>query len=238
MPAEIIFASSDPAESRRIRRMLEAKEIRPLMKRVYTRNLTDGPEQIVRQNLHYLLCHLYPGTVLSHRSALNPYMRGNPDFVRTGAVYLTSSYTDKIEWPGVTVRLLKGPEAEAADPVLDPLLPQLRISSFSRAILENMQESRERGQGKKSLANEEIQSWLKVQGLLRGPEFIAGIAAQAQATADRLGMLEEWTKLQGLIAAALKGKGRSGFRWRHRIAREFPDQGGQGTGAVRPRWIG
>lgn len=68
--SEIVFASSDTQESRRISQRVKAGELRTLLPRVYTSNLTDTPEQIVRRNLALILGQLYPDALISHRSAL------------------------------------------------------------------------------------------------------------------------------------------------------------------------
>ena len=81
--SEIIFASSDPAESRRISRQVEEGKLRSLLPRVYTSNLTDEPAKIVRRNLALMLGALYPDVVLSHRSALEGGTLNGPE------VYLT-----------------------------------------------------------------------------------------------------------------------------------------------------
>ena len=101
--SEIIFASSDPAESRRISRQVKAGEFRELLPRVYTSNLTDDPIKIVRRNLALILGRLYPNALISHRSALEGGTLSGPD------IYLTYRYTKKVRWPGVTVHLLAGP---------------------------------------------------------------------------------------------------------------------------------
>ena len=56
--SEIVFASSDPAESRRISRQVKAGELRELRPRVYTSTLTDDPIKIVRPNLAIILGRL------------------------------------------------------------------------------------------------------------------------------------------------------------------------------------
>jgi len=197
--------------------------MRKLMPRVYTEILEGAKDELVRDHLYKLLCHLFPGAVVSHRSALNPPTTLNPYFEETGAVYLTGTYTQRFEWPGVTVFLLKGPPEDEADPVLNPLPPYLRVSSFARAVLENMQAGRDRGKGRKSLERGEILSWLRVLMGSRGIPALDEMESEAHAVADRLGMAKEWAALQRLIGDARQRKGRLIGGWRKKIARIFPD---------------
>ena len=97
--SEIIFASSDSQESRRISKRVKAGELRIVRPRVYTSNLKDEPAQIVRRNLAHILGHLYPDALISHRSALQGASLAGPD------IYLTYLYTKKASWPGVTLRV-------------------------------------------------------------------------------------------------------------------------------------
>ena len=67
---EIIFASSDKNESRRITALLKEKSIRKMAPRVYTSNLDEEPTAIIKRNWYRILARLFPDAQLSHRSAL------------------------------------------------------------------------------------------------------------------------------------------------------------------------
>jgi len=127
--SEIVFASSNAQESRRISRRVKVGELRLLRPRVYTSNLKDESAQIVRRNLALILGQLYPDALISHRSALEGGTLAGPD------IYLSYLYTKKIAWPGFTVHLLAGPKPLESD---RPHLGKLRLSSRPRALLENM----------------------------------------------------------------------------------------------------
>ncbi|HLU87306.1 MAG TPA: hypothetical protein VKZ44_06090, partial [Taishania sp.] len=66
---EIIYGSQDSVTSRRISRWEDEGLIRKIAPRIYTSNLEDSPEDIVRRNIFPILGNLYPDAVLSHRSA-------------------------------------------------------------------------------------------------------------------------------------------------------------------------
>lgn len=99
---EIIFGSSD--QSRRITELVKRKQIKKIAPRIYTSNLIEAPERVIKRNWFRILGKLYPETLLSHRSALE--YRPTPG----GHVFLTYTYTEKIKLPGLTLHFLKVPE--------------------------------------------------------------------------------------------------------------------------------
>lgn len=191
--SEIVFASSDAQESRRISRRVKAGELRTLRPRVYTSNLKDEPAQIVRRNLALILGQLYPDALISHRSALEGGSLAGPD------VYLTYLYTKKVPWPGVTVHLLAGPKALESDL---PHLGKLRLSSRARALLENMQPSRGGAKGK-CLLRAKVEEMLEKICRLHGEAELNRLRDEARATSQTLGLAAEFTSLNQLFSALL-----------------------------------
>jgi hypothetical protein len=189
---EIVFASSNPQESRRISRRVKAGELRALLPRVYTSNLADTPDQVVRRNLALILGQLYPDALISHRSALEGGSLAGPD------VYLTYLYTKKVPWPGVTVHLLAGPKPLESDRLH---LGNLRLSSRARALLENMQPSR--GAKGKCLPRDKVEGILEKICRLHGEAELNRLRDEARALAKALGMEKEFTSLNGLFSAIL-----------------------------------
>jgi hypothetical protein len=190
--SEIVFASSDPSESRRISRQVKAGELRELLPRVYTSNLTDDPTKIVRCNLALILGRLYPNALISHRSALEGGTLNGPD------IYLTYRYTKKVRWPGVTVHLLAGPEPVDSDL---PHLGKLRLSSRARALLENMQPSR--GAIGKCLPRKAVEELLEKICRLHGEDELNRLRDEARSLAVALSMPAEFTALNKLFSAIL-----------------------------------
>jgi hypothetical protein len=190
--SEIVFASSDAQESRRISQRVKAGELRILRPRVYTSNLKDEPAQIVRRNLALILGQLYPDALISHRSALEGGTFAGPD------IYITYLYTKKVSWPGVTVHLLAGPKPLESD---RPHLGKLRLSSRPRALLENMQPSR--GTKGKCLPKTAIEEILEKICRLHGEVELNQLRDEAHAIAQVLGMSAEFTALNQLFSAIL-----------------------------------
>lgn len=190
--SEIVFASSDPAESRRVSQRVKAGELRTLLPRVYTSNRKDEPVAIIRRNLAAILGQLYPAALISHRSALEGGNLAGPD------VYLTYTYTKKVAWPGVTVHLLGGPKPLESDRLH---LGRLRLSSLPRALLENMQPSR--GAKGKCLPRAKVEEILEKTCRMHGEAELNRLRDEARSISKDLGMSTEFTALDRFFSALL-----------------------------------
>jgi len=191
---EIIFSSSESKLSKQISKLEKLGEIRKIASRIYTSNLTDEPAVIIRRNLFPILGKLYPGSVLSHRSALE----FKP--TSTGHIFLTYSYTKKINLPGLTIRLLEGPGPIDGD---NPFSGELYCSQIERALLENMQVSRQPGSESKTLTLPEIEDHLEKVIRVKGEDGLNEIRDKAREIAKKLSMDIEFEKLNKLICALL-----------------------------------
>lgn len=81
-------------------------ELRRLARGLYTRNLTDPPEQVIRQNLYDVVAALYPGALIADRSA----RLGRP--TEDGSLFLVHDRTTDAELPGLLLRPRLGPGAD------------------------------------------------------------------------------------------------------------------------------
>lgn len=68
---EIVMATQDKRKSAVMRFMMKAGLLRKIAPKVYTTNMEDIPEDIIRRNIFFILGRLYPQAVISHRSPLN-----------------------------------------------------------------------------------------------------------------------------------------------------------------------
>ena len=191
---EIIFASSEKSESRRITALLKDKLIRKIGSRIYTSNLDEEPALIIKRNWYHILAHLFPNALLSHRSAL--------EFKPTSAghIFLTHTYTANILLPGLTIHLLKGAGPIAGD---SPFFETLFASQEARAFLENFQESRKRDQESKCLSVSEIEERLESIVRARGEQGLNLLRDTARIISSPLGMQKEFKKLNQLISDLL-----------------------------------
>jgi hypothetical protein len=103
----------------------EAKlgRLRKLGSRLYTRNLTEQPEKIVRRNLWPLVAAYLPGALIADRTALENRPAAD------GSLFLIADHKRDIALPGVTLRPRKGSPPLESD---RPFIGNLRISSPAR----------------------------------------------------------------------------------------------------------
>jgi hypothetical protein len=105
---EIIAGSSRPDVAKLLSRLKKAGKVVRIAPRVYTTNLTDSPENIVRRNIWAIVGSLWPGARLSHRTAFEyaPH---------DGHIFLGYKYTRKVRLPGVTIHFLATPDSLESD---------------------------------------------------------------------------------------------------------------------------
>jgi hypothetical protein len=191
---EVLLTSNEASVSRKLSALLKAGQIRKIAPRVYTSNLFDAPESIIRRNVFYILGKLYPGALLSHRSAFE--FQPTP----TGQFFLTTTYTKKVKLPGITLHLLEGPPPLQEDA---QFMGSLYVSHKARAFLENLQITRKAGAESKCLPLNDIEGKLEEIIRVYGENEINHLRDQARKVAERLNMQASFEKLNRLIGAML-----------------------------------
>ena len=191
---EIIISTSDKSLSRDISRLKSEGRIKKIAARVYTSNLTDSPEEIVKRNLFDILGRLFPDSVISHRSAFE--LRPTED----GHIFLTYQYSRNISLPGITVHLIEGYGAISSD---IPFISNLHISSPSRAFLENLQLSYQKGGVSKCLTQSDIEQRLEKKLDINGETELNRIRDDARVISEQLGLKQEFLLLDKIIGALL-----------------------------------
>lgn len=193
---DVIFSSSDPVISRTISRLEREGKIKKIAPRVYTPATDEPAEDIIRRNLYKVIGHLFPGILLSHRTALE----FKPTL--TGDMFFTYTFERKVRLPGITLNIMKGPPPLEGD----TLNTQLRASQSERAFLENLQESRKPGPRSKTLTLPEIEERLESIVRARGEKGLNELRDRAKAISIEIGMEKEFEKLNKLIGALLSTK--------------------------------
>jgi len=191
---EIIFGSSLPKISKQISKLQKAGKIRKIAPRIYSSNFTDSIEDIIKRNLFQILGNLYPGALLSHRSAFE----FQP--TKAGQIFLTYTYTKKIHLPGITIRFLEGHKAIDGD---NAISGELYASQKPRAFLENLQTSKKTGSTSKCLTLPEIEEKLELIIRVNGEEEINKVRDRAKSIASILKMEKEFERLNKIISALL-----------------------------------
>jgi len=189
-----VFVSSKNMSSA-VSKAVRAGRLRKLGSRLYTRNLTEPPSQIVKRNWHALLKDYLPDALVSDRTALE-----NRPAV-DGSVFVISSAQRPLSLPGITFRPRKGHPPLPSDP---PFLGGIRLCSAPRAWLENMRPSRRRGaEVPRTLTRPELEQ--RLESLLRqgGETVLNRLRDDARAVSAELGLADEFHRLDDLIGTFL-----------------------------------
>lgn len=189
-----VFVSSKEMSSA-VSKAVQAGRLRKLGSRLYTKNMTEAPPQIVKRNWHALLKDYFPDALISDRTALE-----NRPAV-DGSVFIISSAQRPLTLPGITFRPRKGNPPLPGDP---SFLGNTRLCSVPRAWLENMRASRKRGAGiPRTLTAPELEE--RLDSLLRqgGEAALNRLRDDASAVSRELGMADEFHTLDELIGTFL-----------------------------------
>jgi len=195
--SEIIFAASDSKEAYKISKLLQNNKIRKIAPRIYTTNFDEKPPGIINRNILEIIGNLYPGAVLSHRSAF--------DFkpTSTNQIFVTHSYTRKVKLPGITINFLEGKGPVEGD---NKFVAGLFVSSKERAFLENLQITKKVGPDSKTLSISLIEE--KLDDILRihGEDGLNQVRDKARKLSEILQMQKEFLSLNKIISALLTTK--------------------------------
>lgn len=190
---EIFVSNKDMSSA--VSKAVQAKRLRKIASRLYTRNMTEEPESIVKRNWHALLKDYFPDALIADRTALE----NRP--ANDGSVFIISSGTRDLALPGITFKPRSGHPPLESD---RPFLNALRLSSQPRAWLENMRPSRKRGSAvSRTLSKEELEE--RLESLLRrsSEEGLNRLRDDARAVSQELKMQEEFHALDNLIGTFL-----------------------------------
>ena len=186
---------SNTAISSAVSRAVKAGELRRLASRLYTKNLLEPPEEVVRRNLWGIVAGYFPGALVADRTALEAAPASD------GSVFLVSERGRTVELPGIVLRPRRGPGAAESDM---PFVNGLHLSSIARAYLDNMRPSRARnGRVSRTLTRPELEE--RFDRLIRSSDEagINRLRDDVRAVAAELAMEREATRFDALIGALL-----------------------------------
>jgi hypothetical protein len=185
---------SDSSISKSVYDAVDRGLLRKLGSRLYTRNLQDDPEALVRRNWYGLIASYYPDALIADRTALE----NKP--AEDGSVFLISSKKRETKLPGLTFRPRTGPEPIDSDRPFSGV----RLASTPRAYLENLRESRARG-GRlpRTMPRDEIEQRLDAMIRRQGEVAVNRLRDDARAIAPQLGYEAEAADLSELIGSLL-----------------------------------
>lgn len=191
--ALLLYAELSPAQIRATQRRLRDGALKRIAPGVVTSLPEEAwPALIARERIR-VLAALYPGAIIGPRSAFHG---GTPS---DGVMYLTYSYTKRVQLPGMTIQLVAGHGPAQGD--MPMMGRDLYFPSTPRVLLENLTVSR--GKVKKSVGKAEVEQRLIASCEARGEEALNTLRDQARALAPALGLERELAILDGLIGAVL-----------------------------------
>ncbi len=178
-----------------VSREIKRGSLRKLGSRVYTTNLKENPEVLVRRHAWFLVEELFPGAIIVDRTALEH--RPAVD----GSIFIVSNKKRPIILPGLSIYPRKGHGPLEEDKLF---MGGLYLSCPARAYLENMRKSRARkGSVSRTLSRKEIEE--KLEALLQsiGQEALKILRDDCRRISSILGLGKEYKALDALIGTLL-----------------------------------
>ena len=188
------FVSNSAIKSA-VSRAVTQGRIRQIATKLYTFNLEDPPEQIVRRSLWELVAACAPGALIADRTAIENRPAAD------GSIFVVSERKRDIELPGITIRSRSGLPPLQSD---RPFVGGLFLSSTARAFLDNMVASRKRGGDvSRTLTRVEIEARLDDVIRRNGTEGVNALRDEAKRIAPLIDRMTEFTALDRLIGTLL-----------------------------------
>jgi hypothetical protein len=186
---------SDAAVSKAVSAAVARGRLKKLASRLYTRNLDEAPEQLVRRHWYYLVASYFPDALITDRTALENQPAAD------GSVCLISDKKRDVVLPGLVFRPRKGTGPLASD---RPFIGGARLASPARGWLENLRPSRARGgRVARTLSRPEIENRLDALLRQQGEAALNRLRDQAREIAPRLGLDKELEMLDDLVVTLL-----------------------------------
>jgi hypothetical protein len=211
MPLQL--AANNQTEARRLQRLASAGKLRRIYAGVYTDDLVQPLESIVRRELFALCSLVAPGAIISHRSALEG---GRP--TPAGSVFLTGANRRDFELPGVRLRVVQGVGPLDSDIRIPTFTGDAFISSQARALLENLTASRGDPADRRTLGSDGVEAWLARFVSRDVSDATNKIRDSARSIAGSVGLESEFKQLDRIIGTLL-GTQRTHLTAREAIAR-------------------
>jgi|GEM_PF-3925921 len=201
-----VFSASDVNKSVIAAGLGEGKVGR-IRRGLYTTNLKESPEAVVKRNLWPVVSILCPSGVVSHRTAYECRPTSH------GLVVVTGPYDRKFAIPGLRIRQIKGPGPLAGDA---PFLQGLYMSSRGRFLLECLS-GKVYGEDSPFLSTEAVESYVE-RLLLLGDDKVNEARDLARKISADLNMQPEFARLESIIGT-LQGTRKSKLISKTAIAR-------------------
>jgi len=192
-----LLIAKDANEAKKLSRLSGQKKIRRIYRGIYTDNLRDPIENIVRSHWMGIVSHIVTGGILSFRTAvdLKP-----TSWQGQRIVFITSTYAKTITLPGLVIKVVKGNNKD----YIEQILPGLARSSTSRMLLENLTAVRGKAyRNIKTITVEGVENYLAKELRVYDEARLNQIRDEAKEIAPVLGYSAEYERLDNIISALL-----------------------------------
>ncbi|MHB1808918.1 MAG: Fic family protein [Solirubrobacteraceae bacterium] len=186
-----------PKDSRWASRAFARGEIRRLARGLYTHNLDEPPQQLLRRRWHEVAALWFPGAVIVDRSAV---LAGPAE---DGSLFLDTGKRPTNPRPVVLPGLMLRPRNGVGSLAGDMPFGRLWIAGQPRSALENLRPSRARSGVARTLGRSELEAWLERIAATRGPQALNELRDAARELAPALDAQAQLAQLDALIGAML-----------------------------------
>jgi hypothetical protein len=197
----LVVAGKDKARARALQRRAASGQLRRIYAGIYTDDLLEPLESVVRRELFALCSLVAPGAIISHRSALEG---GRP--TAAGNLFLAGPSRRDFELPGVRLRMVQGLAALSSDIRIPTATGDVFISGQARALLENLTFSRRDPAERRTLGAGGVEDWLTRLISHEGSSAANRLRHAARSIAACLGLEPQLKQLDDIIVTLLGGK--------------------------------
>lgn len=193
-----LLFSLDKNIAKRLSSLAKEGKIRRIYQGIYTDNLIDPIEKIVKTHWMQIVTHIVSDGILSFRTAVDlkpcPYKNG------LDIIFVTSSYTKTITVPGLVIKVYKG----NYDTFSEHVLPHLAKSNIPRMLLENLTSVKSAElKALKTIGESGVEKYLARELQFHGEKRLNQIRDKAKEIGLKLGYQNEYHKLTKTISALL-----------------------------------
>lgn len=184
-----------PADAKWASRAAQRGEIRRLARGLYSTNLDEPPEQLLRRRWLEVAAIYFPGAVVVDRSAMlaAPAEDGSL-FLDTGP---SPARPRRVELPGLVLRPRAGPGPVDGDMPFGDLW----MSGSARAFLDNLAPSRARSGVRRTLSGAELEERLDEIARVHGDTALDDLRDSARTVSAELGSQARFGELDALLGA-------------------------------------
>jgi hypothetical protein len=170
-------------------------KLRKIARGLYTTNLTDLLETVVRRNVWHIAAKFFPGALVADRTAIE----NRP--AEDGSVFLVANRTKGLSVPGITFWPRRG--ALAVPDSDRPFIDGLFLSSQARALLDNLRSSRGRSHIPRTLRRKGVEQYIERTLRNAGEKTVNRLRDEAKKIAAVIHREKEAALLSKMIGAMM-----------------------------------